>query len=185
VALQALRSGVDLDDAHALARVAAELDCGFDGETVFLSGEPVTAALRTEKVSAAASRVAALRPVRAALLGRQRAFRQPPGLVADGRDMGSVVFPEAQLKVFLTASPEERARRRHKQLMGKGIDARLPTLLEDINARDVRDAGREAAPLVQCEDARVLDTTGLTADQAAQQVLDWFEESCSKQPLSC
>ncbi len=185
VALQALRSGVDLDDAHALARVAAELDCGFDGETVFLSGEPVTAALRTEKVSAAASRVAALRPVRAALLGRQRAFRQPPGLVADGRDMGSVVFPEAQLKVFLTASPEERARRRHKQLMEKGIDARLPTLLEDINARDVRDAGREAAPLVQCEDARVLDTTGLTADQAAQQVLDWFEESCSKQPLSC
>jgi cytidylate kinase len=91
-----------------------------------------------------------------------------------------VVFPQAQLKVFLTASPEERARRRHKQLMEKGIDARLPTLLQDINERDARDANREVAPLVQCEDARVLDTTGLSVDQAAQQVLDWFEEIRSK-----
>jgi 3-phosphoshikimate 1-carboxyvinyltransferase len=184
VALQALRSGVDLDDPQALARLAAELDCRFEGETVLLSGEPVAPALRTEEVSVAASRVAALQPVRSALLERQRAFRRPPGLVADGRDMGSVVFPDAQLKVFLTASPEERARRRHKQLMEKGIDARLPTLLQDINARDVRDAGREAAPLVQCKDARLLDTTGLTVDQAARQVLDWFDESRNKQPLA-
>jgi 3-phosphoshikimate 1-carboxyvinyltransferase len=174
VALQALRAGVDLDDREALAEVARRLDCSFQGETVLLAGEPVTAVLRTEEVSAAASRVAGQPGVRAALLERQRAFRQPPGLVADGRDMGSVVFPEAQLKVFLTASPEERARRRHKQLMEKGIDARLFTLLQDINERDARDASREVAPLVQCEDARVLDTTGLSVEQATQQVLDWF-----------
>ncbi len=174
VALQALRAGVDLDDREALAEVARSLDCGFQGETVLLAGEPVTAVLRTEEVSAAASRVAGQPGVRAALLERQRAFREPPGLVADGRDMGSVVFPEAQLKVFLTASPEERARRRHKQLMEKGIDARLSTLLQDINERDARDASREVAPLVQCEDARVLDTTGLSVEQATQQVLDWF-----------
>ena len=147
---------------------------------MLLSGEPVTERLRTEEVSAAASRVAGLQPVRAALLERQRAFRQPPGLVADGRDMASVVFPQARLKVFLTASPEERARRRHKQLMEKGIDARLPTLLQDINERDARDASREVAPLVRCEDARVLDTSGLSVDQAARQVLDWFEEIRSK-----
>ena len=180
MALQALRSGVDLDDRQALAGVARDLDCSFQGETVLLSGHPVTGELRTEEVSAAASRVAGLQPVRAALLERQRAFRQPPGLVADGRDMGSVVFPRAQLKVFLTASPEERARRRHKQLMEKGIDARLPTLLQDINERDARDASREVAPLVRCEDAHVLDTTGLSVDQAVQQVLDWFEEIRSK-----
>ena len=172
--------GSTSDDRQALAGVARELDCSFQGETVLLAGEPVTEALRTEEVSAAASRVAGLQPVRAALLERQRAFRRPPGLVADGRDMGSVVFPQAQLKVFLTASPEERARRRHKQLMEKGIDARLPTLLQDINERDARDASREVAPLVRCEDARVLDTTGLSVDQAAQQVLDWFEEIRSK-----
>jgi 3-phosphoshikimate 1-carboxyvinyltransferase len=180
VALQALRAGVDLDDQQTLAAVARDLDCGFQGETVLLRGEPVSEALRTEEVSTAASRVAGLRLVRAALLERQRAFRQAPGLVADGRDMGSVVFPQAPLKVFLTASPEERARRRHKQLMEKGIDARLPTLLQDINERDARDASREVAPLVLCEDARVLDTTGLSVDQATQRVLDWFEELRSK-----
>jgi 3-phosphoshikimate 1-carboxyvinyltransferase len=180
VALQALRSGVGLGDPQALARVARELDCSFRDETVLLSDQPVTEQLRTEEVSAAASRVAGLQPVRAALLERQRAFRQAPGLVADGRDMGSVVFPQARLKVFLTASPEERARRRHKQLIEKGIDARLPTLLQDINERDARDASREVAPLVRCDDARVLDTTGLSVDQAARQVLDWFEEIRSK-----
>jgi 3-phosphoshikimate 1-carboxyvinyltransferase len=176
VALQALRSGVDLGDPDAVAAIARDLDCGFHGETVLLAGEPVTAALRTEEVSAAASRVAGVRAVREALLERQRAFRRPPGLVADGRDMGSVVFPGARLKVLLTASAEERARRRHKQLMEKGIDATLSTLLLDINARDARDANRQVAPLVQCEDARVLDTTGLSIDQAARRVLDWYEE---------
>jgi 3-phosphoshikimate 1-carboxyvinyltransferase len=184
VALQALRSGTDLDDPAALARVAEGLDCTFEGESVLLSGTPVTADLRTEPVSAAASRVAGLPAVRAALLERQRTFRRAPGLVADGRDMGSVVFPDAQLKVFLTASPEERARRRHKQLMEKGIDARLPTLLRDINERDARDASREVAPLVRCVDARVLDTTGLTVGEAASRVLDWFEASRSGQPRS-
>ncbi len=131
-------------------------------------------------MSAAASRVAGLQPVRAALLERQRAFRQPPGLVADGRDMASVVFPDARLKVFLTASPEERARRRYKQLIEKGIDARLATLLQDIHERDARDASRAVAPLVRCEDARVLDTSDLSVDQAARQVLDWYEEIRSK-----
>ena len=180
VALQALRSGVGLDNPEALARVASALDFSFRGDTVLLTGEPVTEQLRTEEVSAGASRVAGLQPVRAALLERQREFRQPPGLVADGRDMGSVVFPHARLKVFLTASPDERARRRHKQLIEKGIDATLPTLLQDINARDARDAGREVAPLVQCDDARMLDTTGLSIDRAVRQVLDWYEEIRSK-----
>jgi cytidylate kinase len=121
--------------------------------------------------------VAALPSVRAALLERQRAFRRSPGLVADGRDMGSVVFPDAVLKVFLTASPEERAKRRYKQLMEKGIDATLLDLLQDINQRDARDSGRGTAPLVRCEDARLLDTTGLSVEQAVQQVLRWYAEA--------
>jgi cytidylate kinase len=121
--------------------------------------------------------VAALPSVRAALLERQRAFRRSPGLVADGRDMGSVVFPDAVLKVFLTASPEERAERRYKQLMEKGIDATLLDLLQDINQRDARDSGRGTAPLVRCEDARLLDTTGLSVEQAVQQVLRWYAEA--------
>ena len=148
--------------------MARDLDCSFQGETVLLAGEPVTAALRTEEVSAAASRVAG------AAAGARGAARAPagvppaPGLVADGRDMGSVVFPDAQLKVFLTASPEERARRRHKQLMEKGIDARLATLLQDINAaRRARCQPRGGAARAQCEDARVLDTTGLSVEQAS------------------
>ncbi len=176
VALAALRSRVCLDDTRALVSLARGLACRFEGETIYLSGQPVTDALRSEEVSAAASRVAAIPAVREALLGRQRDFRRPPGLVADGRDMGSVVFPDAQLKVFLTASAEERARRRHKQLMAKGIDATLPSLLQIINDRDARDANRQVAPLARCEDARLLDTTALTADQAAQVVLKWYEE---------
>jgi cytidylate kinase len=115
--------------------------------------------------------------VRQALLDRQRAFRRRPGLVADGRDMGSVVFPDATLKVYLTASPEERARRRHKQLIEKGIDATLPTLLQDINQRDARDASRGVSPLVRCADARLLDTTAMSVEQATQQVLQWYRET--------
>jgi cytidylate kinase len=112
--------------------------------------------------------------VRAALLARQRAFRAPPGLVADGRDMGSVVFPDAALKVFLTASAELRAGRRHKQLMDQGIAANLPSLLLDLRERDARDASRPVAPLVRCEDARLLDTSDLGVEEAVAQVVEWY-----------
>jgi len=177
VALKALREGVDPADEARVSRLARELDCAFHGERVLLDGAPVADALRTEDVSAAASRVAALPGVREALLERQRTFRSGRGLVADGRDMGSVVFPDAALKVYLTATPEERARRRYKQLMGKGIDATLAPLLQDINERDARDAARAVAPLRRCDDAKLLDTTGLTVEQAVQQVLDWYREA--------
>jgi 3-phosphoshikimate 1-carboxyvinyltransferase len=176
-ALAALQAGVDAADEPRIAAIARNLDCRFEGDTVFLAGQPVTEVIRREDVSAAASRVAALPAVRTALLDRQRAFRRPPGLVADGRDMASVVFPDATLKVFLTASPEARASRRHKQLMEKGISATLPDLLQDINQRDARDSARGVAPLARCEDARLLDTTGLSIEQAVQQVLQWYREA--------
>ena len=121
----------------------------------------------------AASKVAAQADVRAALLARQRGFRQPPGLVADGRDMGTVVFPDAPLKVFLTASAGERARRRHKQLSEKGIDAMLPVLLREIEERDLRDRTRSVAPLVPAVDARIIDSTSLSIDKVVATVLDW------------
>jgi 3-phosphoshikimate 1-carboxyvinyltransferase len=177
VALAALRAGVSPVDEEAVAGLARGLDCHFEGEAVYLSGEAVTDAIRTEEVSLAASKVAAHPSVRTALLDRQRAFRRPPGLVADGRDMGSVVFPGAELKVFLTASAEERARRRHKQLMEKGIDATLAPLLQDINQRDARDAKRGVAPLLRRDDARLLDTTTLTAEQAVEEILMWYRQA--------
>jgi len=145
-----------------------------------LSGARVTDDIRTEECSANASAVAALGAVRAALLDRQRAFRQPPGLVADGRDMGTVVFPDAPLKVFLTASDEVRAGRRHNQLKQKGIAATLPDLLKDLRERDARDATRSVAPLKPAPDARWLDTTAMDADAAAAQVLKWWQEATSR-----
>jgi cytidylate kinase len=177
VALAAARRGVDLDDAAGLAALAAGLDVRFDAGEVWLDGQRVTEAIRTEEVSVASSRVAAVPGVRAALLDRQRAFRQPPGLVADGRDMGSVVFPDARLKVFLTATPEARAERRYKQLNDKGIPANIQTLLLDLRERDARDAARSVAPLRAAPDARRLDTTGMTAMEAAQTVLSWVREA--------
>lgn len=174
VALGALRRGVDLGDDPALTAVAGGLDARFAGGEVFLGDERATEAIRTEACSAAASRVAAVPGVRAALLDRQRAFRQPPGLVADGRDMGSLVFPDARLKVFLTASLEARAERRYKQLKDKGIAANIQTLLRDLELRDARDAARVVAPLKPAPDARILDTTGLTPDEAADAVLAWY-----------
>jgi 3-phosphoshikimate 1-carboxyvinyltransferase len=171
VALAGLRAGVALDDEPALARIAASLPLTFEGEGVFLDGEDVALAIRGEKVSAGASRVAALPAVRAALLGRQRAFRQPPGLVADGRDMASVVFPDATVKVFLTASAEARAQRRHKQLIEKGLPATLAGLLQDLRERDARDASRSVAPLARCEDAALVDTTDMSIEQAVEAVL--------------
>ena len=160
-----------LDDESALARLAASLDARFHGENITLNQVDVTDLIRSEAVSEGASRVAALPAVRQALLERQRAFRQPPGLVADGRDMGSVVFPDAVLKIYLTADPEERARRRHKQLIDKGMGANMTTLLQDIRHRDARDSARAAAPLQKSDDASLLDTTKLSIDAAVEQVL--------------
>jgi len=174
VGLAALRHGVALDDEARLAEVSAGLQVDFRGGEILLEGENVADRIQTEDVAAGASRVAALPLVRAALLDRQHAFRQPPGLVAEGRDMGSVVFPSAELKVFLTASAEERAQRRYKQLKQKGIAANIPDLLQDLRERDARDAARSAAPLKQCPDARLLDTSAMSATDAAATILAWF-----------
>jgi cytidylate kinase len=174
VALAAMREGADLGDEARLAQIASGLPARFDGAEIRLGDERVTDAIRTEACSVAASRVAGLPAVRRALLGRQRAARRPPGLVAEGRDMGSVVFPDAGLKVFLTASAEARAERRHKQLKEKGIAATLAALLQDLRERDARDVTRSVAPLEQSPGARPLDTTSMSAEQAAAQIVDWY-----------
>jgi cytidylate kinase len=171
VALQALEHGVDPTDAAALAREAGLLPVRFEQGRVYLDERDVTDLIRGEAVSKLASAVAVHPAVRAALLARQRAFRRPPGLVADGRDMGTVVFPDATLKVFLTASAEERARRRHKQLIEKGISVTIDSLLRDIRERDARDATRAAAPLKAASDAVRLDTTDLSIAAATDAVL--------------
>lgn len=171
-ALAAMRAGVALDDETAVAAVAASLPAEFEGERILLAGDEVTEAIRAEEVGVGASKVAAMPAVRAALLERQRAYRQLPGLVADGRDMGSVVFPEAPVKVFLTASAEARAERRYKQLMEKGMPANMRTLLQDLQERDARDAARAVAPLKQCADAELVDTTPMGIDEAVAAVLE-------------
>jgi cytidylate kinase len=171
VALQAIDAGIALDAEPALAAAAASLDVRFCDGRVTLEGRDVTAGIRREDVGAAASRVAAFPAVRAALMDRQKAFRHWPGLVADGRDMGTVVFPDALVKVFVTASAEERARRRHKQLIEKGNSVTLDSLLRDIRERDARDSGRAAAPLKPAADAVILDTTQMTIDAAVAFVL--------------
>ena len=178
VALAARRRNVALDEPEALAGIAVGLDVRFalaaNGEDrVWLEGDDVTRELRTEEAGAGASAVAALQVVREALLERQRAFREPPGLVADGRDMGTHVFPDARLKVFLTASPEERAKRRYKQLKEKGIDVSLAALSRDIEERDRRDSERSVAPLRPAGDARILDSSGKSIEAVTQTVLDW------------
>jgi 3-phosphoshikimate 1-carboxyvinyltransferase len=175
-ALAAQRAGIDWADESGVAAIAATLDVEFSENEIQLAGVLVGDAIRTEEISSGASQVAALPAVREALLFRQRAFNTTPGLVGDGRDMGSVVFPQAQLKVFLTASPEVRAERRYKQLIEKGLSANLPDLLLDLKQRDERDSRRSVAPLRQEADAKLLDTTALTIDQAVNQVLVWFQE---------
>jgi cytidylate kinase len=171
IALKALRSGIDPDRAEALEAVARSLDCGFASDRLWLEGDDVTDAVRDEAVSAAASRVAVHPAVRRVLLDRQRAFRRPPGLVAEGRDMATVVFTDARIKVFVTASPEERAARRHRQLAEKGIDVNIQSLLRDIRDRDARDGERAAAPLKPAADATILDTTNMSIDAAVAAVL--------------
>lgn len=171
VALAGLRAAIALDAEDRLAAIAAALPARFHGDQIFLEDEDVGVAVRSEEVSAGASKVAALPAVRAALLARQRAFRRAPGLVADGRDMGSVVFPDAGLKVFLTASAEARALRRYKQLIGKGLPANMASLLRDLEERDRRDTERPVAPLVQQPDALLLDTSDVTIVAAVEAVL--------------
>ena len=178
VALAADRAGLADAGEAALAELAAGLDVRFGTdeageEQVWLSGDEVSRELRTEEAGKGASRVAALPGVRDALLDLQKGFRQAPGLVADGRDMGTTVFPDAALKVFLTASAEERARRRHKQLKDKGIDVSLAALSRDIEARDKRDSERSVAPLRPADDARLLDSSSLTIEEVTRKVLGW------------
>lgn len=169
--------GVSLEDEVALARLAHDLSLRFEAGEVFLDGIAVGDAIRTEEAGRTASKIAALPALRAALMDLQRGFRKAPGLVTDGRDMGSVVFPDATVKVFLTASPEERAQRRYKQLIEKGFDANLAALVQDLKERDARDAGRQAAPLKQGADAHLLDTTGVTIQEAVDRVLNWYRQS--------
>ncbi len=167
--------GVALDDETGLTRLARELPVRFDtrddGDRVLLGGNDVSALIRSEEAGNSASKVAAIPAVRDALLERQRAFRRPPGLVADGRDMGTVVFPDAALKIFLTASVEERARRRHKQLKEQGLSVTLSALLEEIAERDRRDSSRAVAPLKPAADAFIIDTTDIGVDAVVERVL--------------
>ncbi|MDO8208069.1 MAG: bifunctional 3-phosphoshikimate 1-carboxyvinyltransferase/cytidylate kinase [Gallionella sp.] len=178
LATAALRDGIALDDEVALTALAGRVDIRFEGSDVWLDGVQVGDELRSEETGGFASRVAALPQVRAALLNKQHAFRRSPGLVTDGRDMGSVVFPDAKLKIFLTASAEARANRRFKQLKEKGMDANIADLLQDIRTRDERDTQRSAAPLQQYPDASLLDTTALSIEQAVDSVLTGYREKC-------
>lgn len=173
-ALSALRRGTDLRDEHALAKLAEHLPCHFAGGEILLANENVTEQIRAEEVGNTASKIAVLPTVRHALVGLQLGFRKTPGLVADGRDMGTVIFPHAPLKVFLTASVEARAQRRYKQLIDKGFSANMEDLLMDLQARDERDTHRAIAPLVPAEGAHVLDTSAMTADDAVETVLKWY-----------
>jgi cytidylate kinase len=176
-ALSALRRNTDLKDEHAVAKVAEHLPARFVGGHIYLGTEDVSNAIRAEEVGNMASKIAALPSVRQALFGLQLGFRETPGLVADGRDMGTVIFPAARLKVFLTASVEARAQRRYKQLIDKGFSANMDDLLEDLQSRDARDTQRAVAPLVPAEGAHLLDTSDMTVDEAVAKVLDWWAHS--------
>jgi len=174
VAWRALQRQVDAADEEGLVRLAASMEPEFADGRIELDGQDVTDAIRREEVSRLASLVAVHSRVRQALLDVQRARRRPPGLVADGRDMGTVVFPDATLKVYLTATVDARAGRRHKQLIEKGFPANIATLSQELRARDARDAGRTASPLKPAEDAYLLDSSGLTIEEVVAQVLDWY-----------
>jgi cytidylate kinase len=172
--IAARKQQLNLDDHQQLAQLAADLKIEFGNAgpgSVWLNGEDVSLEIRTDAASKLASEVGAIPAAREALLQRQLEFRQPPGLVADGRDMGTIVFPNAELKIFLTASPEERAQRRYKQLIAKGIGAILPDLLRELKSRDERDSQRAVSPLRPAADATILDTTRLTIDEVVTRVL--------------
>lgn len=172
--IAARKQQLNLDDHQQMAQLAADLKIEFGNAgpgSVWLNGEDVSLEIRTDAASKLASEVGAIPAAREALLQRQLEFRQPPGLVADGRDMGTIVFPNAELKIFLTASPEERAQRRYKQLIAKGIGAILPDLLRELKSRDERDSQRAVSPLRPAADATILDTTRLTIDEVVTRVL--------------
>ena len=179
----ALRAGLGIDAAHEapIATLARSLPVLFEAGRVLLGADDVTDAIRTEEAGMNASRVSALPAVRAALVDLQHGFQRLPGLVADGRDMGTVIFPDAPLKVFLTASASCRAERRHKQLISKGFSANIDDLRADLEARDARDSSRSVAPLKPAQDALVLDNSTLTIDEAVNQVLSWWQE---RQPFA-
>lgn len=172
VALAGKKQGIAWNEEAALADMASGLEIRFENGEIYLDGENVSPDVRTEEMSRGASEVAVHPAVRRTLVDLQRSFRKAPGLVADGRDMGSVIFPDAVTKIFLTASAEVRAERRYKQLMEKGNHANLDDILEDLHLRDARDRARKVAPLQQCEDAILLDTDHLTIAQAVQSVLE-------------
>ncbi len=174
VGLLALREAVSLDDGLALSQLAGQIEPVFQGERILLGGEDIALAIRAEQVGTAASRVAVHPPLRAVLVELQRRFRRSPGLVADGRDMGTVIFPDADLKVFLTASAASRAQRRYKQLIEKGFSAKLSGLLRDLEERDARDSARAVAPLKPAEGALVLDSTYLSIEQTVEAVLEAY-----------
>jgi CMP/dCMP kinase len=174
-ALASTRHHIGVDDVDALAEIAGNLHIAFRGEVVLLDGHDVSHEIRAESIGNRASAIAVHGPVRAALVARQRAFRGDPGLVADGRDMGTVIFADATLKVFLTATAEARAERRHKQLITKGFSANIEDLLKDLRERDARDSSRSSAPLKPAVDAITLDTSELSAEQAISTVIGWFK----------
>jgi len=185
LAVASIHHQIPADDESGLLPLASGLDVNFEttdkGVRVVLEGEDVSDTIRTEEVGATASKIASLPSIREALLRRQRGFKQAPGLVADGRDMGTVVFPEAHVKIFLTASAEERADRRFKQLKDKGHDVSILRLLDDIKARDERDANRTIAPLVPAKDALVLDSTELNIEQVLEKIELFIEEKLTKE----
>ena len=180
VGLVAGEHKANLDNDLEVSVISLNLNIKFNGDEVWVGGREVSGLIRGEVAGAAASRVAALPGVRAALMTLQRNFRQSPGLVADGRDMGSVVFPDASLKIYLTATPEERAQRRYKQLITKGVDASMAALLQDIRDRDHRDSNRVAAPLLKCSDAIEFDTTGIPVEAVVAKVLQLYQERQKK-----
>jgi 3-phosphoshikimate 1-carboxyvinyltransferase len=179
-ALAAARAGIDLDNGAAVADVARSLPVRFEGDRVFLAGQDVSEDIRTESAGMAASQVSVHPQVRTALVELQRGFRRPPGLVADGRDMGTVIFPDARLKVFLTASAARRAQRRHKQLISKGNSVTLAAIESDLMARDARDSSRSAAPLKPAQDALLLDNSELSIESSIDCVLRWWQD---KRPI--
>ena len=177
LALASEKEGIDAQKGSELGLLVPKLMISFKNNQIILNGDVVTEAIRTESIGLRASEVAAHPEVRLALVDLQRSFRQFPGLVADGRDMASVIFPDAILKVFLTATAAARAERRYKQLIAKGISAKLEDLLQDLQSRDARDSNRGAAPLVIAEGAKVLETSDLSIDQAVKTVLDWYQSA--------
>lgn len=176
-AYEALQEGVALDDEAKLSEVASSIKPVFSGATVELDGKDVTLAIRSENVGIGASKVASLPKVREALVKLQKDFAKAPGLVADGRDMGTVIFPDAVLKVFLTASVEARAKRRFNQLKDKGISVTIDTLVKNLRERDERDMSRAASPLIPALDARILDSSDMTIEETVETVLRWYAQA--------